>query len=291
MLTFRQYIAEALQVPRHVFKEIEDYIIDSYRKEHKNDDYNDQTDTSEAPLDIKKFSIDFTGTRWEFLNYLKPSLVVEIHDSGRCRYRSQETIKQGIGLIFININDDIKKILYSIIEHELGHFLQDLVVVHKIRQGIIEDAPASSIRFYKHMGGLPTKGSLNPNVSLIGIARDKKPVEHTLKPIEHLPDILSMIRSLQYDYYTKYQKLKSKYEYFMNFINYPSSLDIHGTVLKALKNNLINKGGIKLYRYALKKLYKIFMDTDFREDMDEIKNKIEKLEDQLYQFKETHGYV
>ena len=277
-------ILEAMQVPQSVFKDILNFVISAYYK---------------GTEDIMDFNIDFTGTRWEFLNYLNPVLNVMISTSSKnCSYIPSEYIMNGEGTINIGLKTGISEVLVHGIEHEVAHFIQDLITVHKMKQGKIAKMSYANPHFAKSMGGLTSKKMIPKDISITGyrkrerdtegniIWNKRKRVEHSARPIEYQPNLLSVIRDLQYQYLqysNKSKKPMSKKDFLKAILKgaFPETLSSH--ILKKIKDrsNLRgNKEGKLYFNYVLNNIYKLFIDGDYGDDysykIDAIQNDIKK---------------
>lgn len=273
-----------MQIPRSVFKEIEAFVIGAY--------YNkEQTD--------KVFDIDFTGTRWEFLNFLNPTLNVVISPSSRkCTYTSSDNIMEGEGTVTIGLNAKLSEILTHGIEHEIAHFIQELIMVYKIKRGKFPNISRMNPHFSKNVGGLTSKKMLPKGISISGyrkrertkdgkiIWNKRERVEHSARPIEYQPNLLSIIRDLQYQYvqYTNNSKRPmSKKQFLLAILRGAFPETISSQVLKKIKDRSKLRGNVegkRYYNYVLNNIYKLFIDGDYGDDfvhkIDVLQNDIKK---------------
>ena len=279
-----QLIAEAMQIPRSVFKEIEAFVIGAYYSRSE---------------DIKDFDIDFTGTRWDFLNYLNPVLNVMIAPNAKkCEYLPSDTIMQGEGTIRIGLKTGLTEILSHGIEHEIAHFIQELIMVHKINKGKFPKISYVNPHFSKNMGGLTSKKMLPKGISVPGyrkrertkdgkiIWNKRERVEHSARPVEYQPNLLSTIRDLQYQYvqYTNNSKKPmSKKQFLLAILKGAFPETISSQTLKKIKGRSNLRGNVegkRYYKYVLNNIYKLFIDGDYGDDfaykIDVLQNDIKK---------------
>lgn len=277
-------ITEAMQIPRSVFKDIERFVISSYYKGQKDDEL---------------FNIDFMGTRWEFLNYLEPRIQVLIDPEYRkCSYISTEDIMEGTGVIKIGLNRSLSETLVHGIEHEVAHFIQELIAVHKMKQGKISKMSYVNPHFVKSMGGLTSKKMLPRDISISGYRRRERDangniiwnkhdrVEHSARPVEYQPNLLSVIRDLQYQYLqysSNSKKPMNKKDFLRAILKGAFPQTISSQTLKKIKDRSKlrgNKEGKLYFNYVLNNIYKLFIDSDYGDDyfykIDAIQNDIKK---------------
>ena len=161
MITFKQFILnEAILIPRQVFKSIQDYVVSVYKTVKANNIK--KITTNQYPPKI--FPIDFTGTSWEFLmEEFTPHVILTLNNTTTDSHFRKDnpddpsdirTIKNGWGWITLDLGD-LQDILNNTIEHEMGHFLQYLIVSYKIRKKMIPDIPLTE--FENYLGGMPAK--------------------------------------------------------------------------------------------------------------------------------------
>lgn len=189
-MRFKQWLLnEGFELPFRVIKDIYEYYRDSYEKYRLK---------PRVKIEPKYFDLDFTGTRYEFLNDLNPRVLVELKASLPGGYAglylsSQLKVKlEKNGLV---VTAKIQLALSSfmggpyIIEHELLHAVQDLI---RIKKGM------------KVIGGIPNMPLVKRVTDERGIsidgAKKVKRVKHGIRPIEYYTNLDSVIRSLQYKY-------------------------------------------------------------------------------------------
>lgn len=345
-----QVLNEAIfELPKSVFQNISNYILEIYKKVNTEKIKKINADI----IPPKIFPLDFTGTRWEYLNIINPRVQIDFNNQKGETYftrvdltkKNKENIKNGIGFINISFTEPISRILVEALEHELLHFVQYAIVTYKIKKGIIPDISISD--YEKHIGGLPSKKFIPIDVSIAGYKNVKKKwcitnpeinarrevlsvnnkiltitaptaekalaiakarysfidqkypnsfakqanvttrrTAHTNRPIEYYTDLLTLIRQLQYAYYkikeTDSGKNLDKKMFFRDFLNGTfKNISILSTPyalldrFKSLKNTRDPRHNGSLYKTVLIKLYKIFIHTDPKEDLDKIKVAIE----------------
>ena len=199
MLNFSRWLLnEGFELPFRVIKDIYEF----YKKVINEDDNGSNKRRRE-----KVFKIDFTGTNFEFLNKLKADLKVLVgyeHNYHLTRY-STSFQHNGIYIGLVNTNPicgtiilpmlDLKSsgqkeiyehVITIAIEHEVLHFVQDLIKVAKNLERI---------------GGLPSPKFVKRITDIEGIdsVGDKK-VPHYKRPIEFYTNMNSLINDIQYSY-------------------------------------------------------------------------------------------
>jgi len=166
-------LTEALEIPRHVFKELEDYIVEIAKKIGIND-IKRLTQKSAPP---KEFKIDFTGTRWEFLNVMNPRIKMYLSMGRNKTYYSntdpvggdKDTIRSGKGYMMIDYRDGLQRIISEILEHEVAHFVQYSIQANENRK---REGGSSGDRFANKkkplIGGLPNARHLPKDLTVSG---------------------------------------------------------------------------------------------------------------------------
>ena len=336
-------LLETISLPQHVFKDIEDQIIASYKKVHEQGIKR----LSGKSFPDKDFPMDFSGTKWAFLNELNPHIVlINNNKFNDCFFtktnpedrRSGKNIKDGVGYVTISLNSNLTEILLQVTEHELIHYIQYLIVSYKIKKGLLPDIPIE--QFEKYIGGIPPKRMLPTDVSMRGYKVDKlkkwlittpdmhkndkafslrnrlivipansaeeaiskaimkvpslgrrtdllayetagtRRVEHIKRPIEYYTNLVTLVRRLQYMYYTYYSDMTKK-DFFSQIVNRDKFL-YHNSkqrgVLEWMYNYLDHvKKNEPLYRRILSKIYTAFVNVDASADINRIKSIIKTL--------------
>jgi hypothetical protein len=212
------YIIEEgfFHVPEKVLKDIKDFYIENYKQYLKNN----RGKISRRLYPPKDFKLDFTGTKFEFLNFRNPSITVYLtskssyyHDYNHDKEDTMELYNHGN--IYLQLNPNIfRRILMETIEHEVMHYIQSLMNSLHNQYG----------------AGFPNKKLWRKNVDPHGFSLDgsgRTRVSHTQRPIEYYPDLLTAIRILFQDFYKRtkdYQfseeeKIEYKKNFFTSFLN------------------------------------------------------------------------
>lgn len=169
-------LLETISLPHHVFKDIEDQIIASYKKVRQEGIKR----LSGKSFPNKDFPIDFSGTNWAFLNELNPHIILINNNKYEdCFFtktnpedkNSEQNIKAGIGYVTMSLNSNLTETLLQVTEHELIHFIQYLIVTYKIKKGLLPDIPIED--YEKYIGGMPPRKMLPTDVSMRGYKVDK----------------------------------------------------------------------------------------------------------------------
>ena len=251
------------KVPENILRPIKDYYIEIWKRNYT---LNIQRIT-ERNTPSRIFPIDFTGTRFEHLNKLKPSVEV-ILTSGNEAWCDPE-IKKGKGKIKLGLKRPAAS-LYHTVEHEMFHYVQFL----------IQDYNSRYKNQKSEIGGLPSKKVMPDYKDVHGRGRHRR-VAHSLRPIEYYPDLLTAVRELHYKFYEKYHKdpnwkeqiensTKARTSFFMEFLNAVRNGESFGLysghIFKRFKT--ISE---KFYFYMLKKAYEGFVNLPRNFNADEIK--------------------
>ena len=217
--SYKHIIEEGFfHVPENVLQPIKNFYIENYKQYVKNGGGK----ISRRLYPPKEFKLDFSGTRFEFLNFRNPSVTVYLtsrgsyfHEYNHERENTMELFNHGN--IYLQLNTQIfRRIVTDIIEHEVMHYIQFLMKdLHK-----------------EYGAGFPNKRLWRKDVdphgrSTGGSGRTR--VTHSQRPIEYYTDLLTAIRVLFRDYHNKiktnphYDILidneKSKRHFFSQFIN------------------------------------------------------------------------
>jgi hypothetical protein len=184
-MRFKQWLLnESFELPFRVIKDIYEYYRDSYEKYRLK---------PRVKIEPKVFNLDFTGTRYAFLNDLNPRVLVELKGSlpGYDGLYLNSQLKVETGRVTVKIQLALSSFMSGpyIIEHELLHAVQDLIKIKKKM---------------KVIGGLPNmplvKRITDERGINIGGTKKVKRVQHGIRPIEYYTNLDTVIRSLQYKY-------------------------------------------------------------------------------------------
>jgi CRISPR/Cas system-associated exonuclease Cas4 (RecB family) len=185
-MRFKQWLLnEGFELPFSVIKDIYEYYRDSYEKYRLK---------PRVKIESKYFDLDFTGTRYAFLNDLNPRVLVELKGTlwgGYAGLYLNSQLKVETGRVTVKIQLALSHFMGGpyIIEHELLHAVQDLI---RIKKGM------------KVIGGLPNMPLVKRVTDERGISirgtKNVKRVKHGVRPIEYYTNLDTVIRSLQYKY-------------------------------------------------------------------------------------------
>jgi len=214
------YIIEEgfFHVPENVLKPIKDFYIETFKKYMENG----KGKISRSLYPPKEFKLDFSGTRFEFLNFRNPSITVYVTSKGShyndYNHDNENTMELfNHGNIYLQLNSSIfKRVLYELIEHEVMHYIQSLMKdLHK-----------------EYGAGFPNKKLWRKDVNVHGFSTGgtgRTRVTHTQRPIEYYPDLLTSIRELFKNYHDKLKRnpdydilinnVKAKKYFFTEFLN------------------------------------------------------------------------
>jgi hypothetical protein len=208
------------------------------------------------------FSADFTGTKYEFLNAMFPSVRVTTNTAGKnyfIEYHDNiNTIKlRGLGHITLNVKTAGVGASVSTIEHELIHFVQFLLRARYIAKGL-KGIDAGRM---KH-----SKGDFEGNVNF-------RRTVHSLRPVEMIPNFITLLRSLQYKYERRALD-EDKKTFFKRFLAEPSIIPHYSHIVTRLKRK-----EPQIYRRYLQLLYRYFVEEETFKDGDALK----RLQTELYE--------
>jgi CRISPR/Cas system-associated exonuclease Cas4 (RecB family) len=183
-MRFKQWLLnEGFELPFSVIKDIYEYYRDSYEKYRLK---------PRVKIEPKVFNLDFTGTRYAFLNDLNPRVLVELKGSFAAGYAGRAyQFEQINGRWTAKIDLNLSSFVNSphIVYHEVLHLVQDLIRIKKQM---------------KVIGGLPNMPLVKRitdkrGVDIYGTKKVKR-VQHGVRPIEYYTNLDSVIRLLQYRY-------------------------------------------------------------------------------------------
>ena len=279
-------------VPEELYKEIKDDVyknIEIIRKEGRS-----------RYLQKKQYKIDFTGTQWEFLNDLNETFYVnvEFSFSDKGFYREfDKTIHLGL--------NNVDRIIMDVLEHEFAHYIQYRIADYK--KFVKKIPPSRNV-----IGGLPPKKYANlDNVTVRGYKKgstETRRISHSHRPIEIYPDILSSVRSLQYQFQEKYPEYdpnkdfgnehlkmsqtndweKRKKEFFVEFLkalDQEKSFGHFGLASYTFKG--FKKISPEVYNFAKKKAYEGFMNYTDNFNKSTHKGKTNEIQDRVETSKRT----
>lgn len=291
-MNFKQWLYnEAFELPFDTIKDIYEYYLDGYKQYLK---------APRTKIPVRYFDLDLKGTNYEFLSHLNPRVRVQLVGSipGYPAYYNNGNIALSFS--------DFSYITYSAVEHEVLHYLQDLIKWHahsKIPKGV-EGISWRKKRKRKSptIGGLPRLPLVKRIMKSKGINVDgyvtNKRTKHEHRPIEYYTNLNSLIRSLQYQYikskigfgiapnsnipsYALEDLLKN--EYLMKSVRDSKEKqaffnkmvkDRHHVISDLLK---VQKLDDELYQIYMKNIYKQFIDNkEFGSDALKIRDIIER---------------
>ena len=274
-------IASFFSIPYSAYKDIVEHTYQAYQQiSQKN--LKRLTKESFPP---KIFKLDFSNTQYEFLNTLNPEITLQFTMQREESWFDRTSPTTGI--IQLSLNDNVMDVLSWIIEHEVLHFIQELIRTH-VRQKY--DIPRKQKADY---GGLPPQNAIQQGVSAEGFLdhpkkysqpSKQKKVRHTKRPIEHYTDLNTIIRILQRIHYTIKNEI-SKKELYTAFINNQlgnlfknnniTQLDVSSSIATSILAEA--KKNPPLYKIYLQHIWKGFVESDYNVDferMDEMKSEI-----------------
>jgi hypothetical protein len=279
--------------PMHVFKDIRDHVANAYYKIAEED----PSKITKAGFPAKIFDLDFSGTKWEYLNELNPKTKISFF---RAKGEASEMLEYGNGQLEVSFNlyEPLSMMFASTIEHELLHILQTLIKHYREKHGRTNPVDEG-------FGGLPPYKLIDPDLDVEGFKKGPdhgaKRVEHTKRPIENYTDLLTMVRELQYAYMVGSYSDLDKAEYFRHFLDPKGRSDIFiETNQRALAFLQSAKGYEKsfkkidpeLHKLVIQKAYNEFVNNEAPESINEISDhlgRVKELNEQREQLQEEQA--
>lgn len=149
------YKTAIFQIPFEVFQGIANHIRTVYR-EIVHEDVNKVTEARFPPT---TFNLDFIGTNFAFLNELNPTVDVKFtQNTSESSYF--EKTGPTTGSININLMEDIVWVLSQTLEHEVLHFVQELIQTHRQQK--------HGTKKNVDLGGLPPESVIDKTISTEG---------------------------------------------------------------------------------------------------------------------------
>ncbi len=294
MISFKKYtlLKEAFQVPYNVIQPILDYYYESYKNFLKIG----REKVTPKLFPEKNFKLDFSGTRYEFLNELKPNVNVYFLNNkhiGSTAYfweldknKVNTFDKTNTGNIYINFAARFEPMYYGTIEHEVLHYLQYLIKKYKKIKKKKED----------DYGGLPSKKIIPSGMTTRGKVKEKR-THHEYRPIEYYTNLMSAIRSLERTYEREMLKEPATYE--KSIKDKKSKKEFLEYTLKAVRQN---KGGTtdfyrvlskirnfspEIYKKYLQIIYKVFVEGEPAYNLADVKKLAQDIEEAKLEGKEA----
>jgi hypothetical protein len=200
----------------------------------------------------KNYKLDFSDTPYDFLNELDPQPSIDVKfkkgrgkGKGSFHFTSDERLERNNSFIQIDLLDNPERILYNVIEHEVSHFIQKMIKKYNEEK-----------KGYGSLGGMPSKKLLK------GIEFDKSKIKkHSHIPSEIYPDLLSVIRELQFffDKENQDKSLDNKKRFFIKFIKSLDSKKSIGETAPEIFRHF-KELPKPLYKDILKKAYSAFVN-------------------------------
>jgi hypothetical protein len=295
-MNFKKWLyTEAFELPFINIQKIYEYYAESYKQYLK---------APRTKIPPKLMPLDLSGSKYDFLQYLNPYVEIYVKGSlenaaGIYHGISQNHIISGvpnakIGKIYLSFYNQ-EHVSYSTIEHEVLHFIQDLIKLHSKNSYNDKKNPA--------LGGLPPMPIVkrlmkDREVDVHGNKKERR-TKHEYRPIEFYTNLNSLIRSLQYYYIVLGIELGRGFidnQKFLNFdvknlepteklLDWISNKSSKQTFLKKLidrKDYIVSDLekvkdlDEKLYKIYLREIYKNFIDNDkFASNASEVKKIID----------------
>lgn len=284
VISFKKYtlLKEAFQLPYSVIQPILDYYYESFKKFLKAG----REKVTPKLFPEKNFELDFSGTRYEFLNTMKPNVNVYFFfnkHSGTSAYfweydknKVNTFDKTNTGNIYINLTSKFETMYYGTIEHEVLHYVQYLIKKYKKLK-----------KRQDEYGGLPSKKIIPSGMNTRGKIKERR-THHEYRPIEYYTNLMSAIRSLELAYEREMHKDPTTYD--QNIKNKDSKKEFLNYVLKAVREGKagsreysqllekIKKYSPEIFKKYLQIIYKVFVEGEPAYNIPEIKKMMEELQ-------------
>jgi len=295
----------------HLPQNIYQGIIDAYYTAYDKFRQGDVKRVTSKNFPDQTFDIDFSGSRYEFLNSLepKPKIILSFSGQKNNSFFSSEKIQYNIGLITIDLMQG-RRAVYDVIEHEMLHFVQYLVKNYRRnllykklsaaeknlarKSEVGEQSPEDYDEIIRlraaiaqtGIGGLPPEKYISADVSTKGYAvggTGTRRVQHSKRPIEYYPDLLSAIRTLHSEYYqesgsdenweTSKNSEPLKKKFFVKFMNDVNNGDAKG--LARYIFSTFKEMDPEFYKKMLAIAYDAFVNRDPNFDAADVKKKFD----------------
>lgn len=253
-MNFKQWLLnETFELPFDTLKDIYEFYLDSYKKYLK---------APRTKIEPKVFDLNLQNTRYNFLQPLNPKIKV-IPQGSLGGYSG--LYRNNSGIIELALSD-FEHVTYNTIEHEVLHYLQELIRTHA------ETKPSRKKPMH---GGLPKPTIVKRIMKEKGISvqgkKTYKRTKHEHRPIEFYTNLNSLIRGLQYYYVTLGIELEKGVINNRKFLNFN---------LQDVDQNLKIKDWVKDTENKKKFLKKLVDRDDYV--VSDLK-KIKSLDQELYQ--------
>ena len=268
-------------VPENILKPIKDFYIENYKQYLDNGGGK----ISRRLYPPKEFKLDFSGTKFEFLNVGDPSITVYLTSRGsyfhEYNHNKEDTMQEfNHGNIYLQLNTNIfRRMLSDIIEHEVMHYIQSLMKSLHSEYG----------------SGFPNKRLWRKDVDANGFSTGgtgRTRVSHTQRPIEYYTDLLTAIRELFHDYHNKIKNsphydilknnAKAKQYFFSDFINAVNdpeySEEVYNKTLTIDTFRELKKVSSEFYKKILTITYNAFVNGASNFDPKQIEKDFKKIQ-------------
>jgi len=262
-------LLEYFQVPQKVLEPIKRHYIHSVKKAQAE---NIKRVTS-STLPIKKFELDFSGTKYAFLNDIDTTMSVKFNATRNKAYYSPRTRT----IVLPLLADSPEETYYSTIEHELLHLIQHLISNYRRKKDKFHDGSWGGMANKKVMRDIGSGLDMHGYTSDGGYRR----TTHAKRPVEHLPNLNTVLRKMELGYEQKikglpnYKKMQSnkkeKKEFMLRYIEDDIFIS---NILDTVKRQ-----STELYKAYIKTLYKGFVNGIPLEDISDIESKLSPDED------------
>lgn len=281
-MNFKQWLyIESFELPFDNIRKIYEYYRESYEQYLK---------APRTKIPPKLISLDLSGSKYDFLQYLNPS--VDVYVSGSLPgasgiYGGMIKGNDGVvGKIYLQFSN-FEHVNYSTVEHEVLHFVQDLIKAHVQHKDYIYGDLKKKRK--PTLGGLPPMPLVkrlmkDREIDIDGNKKEKR-TKHEYRPIEFYTNLNSLIRSLQYYYIILGIELGRGFIDNAKFLNFDvNNLEPTEKLLDWVSNRNSKKTFFKklidrkdhvvsdlekvkdlddeLYKIYIKEIYKNFIDND-----------------------------
>jgi len=200
-----------MSLPYSVYKKVIDFYVDSRRE---------QAPRSRG-VTSKVIPLDFEGTKFDFLARYNPKIKVDIYNAELIQGSGGYYVPGGIQRNAYGITGEIalagksSRVMDHIIEHEVLHFVQDLIRIYA-RESVGDNPNRREKRWTKgdqiKIGGLPNKkvlsrllGDYDVGGYAHGSSKQRR-TTHAYRPIEQMTNLNSFIMQSRMNYLSEILK-------------------------------------------------------------------------------------
>ena len=266
-----QLVTEGIfEVPKHVYQAIIDDLIRTNRDYQRQKSYGPLNQPTNFPAVF--YDLDLRGTSHEYLQYLEPQVKVRYttddsiaKDANYCDFdwKLKKYAMPDHGVISLNLNKPVESHFKTSIEHEVLHYIQDLIKLHQEIKKTGKEKKDIVWPDVESIEGGQVKRKIVPTVKGDKLGRKR----HHQKYYEFMTNLNTFIRSMV-DSYNKWLKRLDRQDtsiqrkkYFKMVVSGSMTFP-YSHILKRVKKST-SPG---LYNEYLKKTYDYFVGKKIDEE-------------------------